>query len=93
MGDLGPEAPQLCHSVVQPGLQSGSMYLELLVQSVHPSSRGWSVLTLCVVSLGCFLALHCAMLPLCDCCPTLEVLEVNLCGGHRAWGDGMGAAA
>ncbi len=48
-----PDAPQTCYTVVQPGLQSGSMYIEFQVQSMHPSSRGIGGLKFWVVSSGC----------------------------------------
>ena len=48
-----PDAPRSCYTVVQPGLQSGSTYTELLVQSMRPSSRGTSGLRFWVVSLTC----------------------------------------
>eukprot|EP00891_Asterochloris_glomerata_P000396 jgi/Astpho2/396/Aster-x0925 len=46
---LAPDAPHLCYTKVQPGLQYGSMYIELLVQSTRPSSRGISGLKFWVV--------------------------------------------
>ncbi len=79
---LAPDAPHLCYTKVQPGLQYGSMYIELLVQSTRPSSRGISGLKFWVVSLGCILAQLRPKLPLCTYCLTLEAFRVNLCKGE-----------
>ena len=76
---LPPVDPHSCYTVVQPGLVSGSMYVELLVQSTQPASRGPSGLRIWVVRLDCLLAQHCARLQVCSCCLHLEVLEPELC--------------
>ena len=90
---LTPNAPHSCYTVVQPGLQSDSKYIELLIQSTQPSSIGKFGLKFWVVSLGCPLAQLCARLPLSTCCLTWEVLVVDLFGGHCAWAGGLGADA
>ena len=74
-----PNLPNSCYTVVQPGLQSGSTYIEFQVQSMRYSSRGIGGLKFWVVSLGCLLARHCAGPPLCTCCLTLGVLESTWC--------------
>ena len=56
------QVPDSCYTVVQPGLQSGSMYMELLVQSMRPSSKGMSGLNFWVVSMCCLRAQTCARL-------------------------------
>ena len=78
-GGPAPLDPHSCYTVVQPGLVSGSMYVELLVQSTQPASRGPSGLRIWVVRLDCLLAQHCARLQVCSCCLHLEVLEPKLC--------------
>ena len=59
-----PDLPHTCYTVVQPGLQSGSMHIEFQVQSMRSSSRGVGGLKFWVVSLGCQLARHSAGLSL-----------------------------
>lgn len=50
--ELLEDTPPSCYTVVQPGLQSGSIFIELLVQSSHPPSQGMHGLKFWVVSLG-----------------------------------------
>ena len=88
IGDLASEGAHSCYTVVQPGLQSGSMYMELLVQSMRPNSRGKRGLKFWVVSLGCLLAQRRARLPLCTCClrgPGRRILRRALSLGWWAW--------
>ena len=77
---MAPDGLSSCYTVVQPGLKSGSMYMELQIQSMRPSSRGSGGLKFWVVRLGCRLAQQCARLLLCTCCLTQEMLW-NCCGG------------
>ena len=65
------------YTVVQPGLQSGSMYVELLVKHMGPSSKGNSGLKFWVVSLCCPPTQACARLCNCANGSGMETLPVD----------------
>lgn len=84
-------ASQTSYTMVQPGLQCGSMYFELLIQSTCPSSKGFSGLKFWAVSMGCRPAQHRVKIRVHTCCSfwrpwdctCAKVTELRLAGWEQ----------